>query len=251
MAVSLRGYDIHVYPLKHPGCYGRLWDKVTKVHSISRHLLERAWESGLPEAIPNQIITPAVRTPLPAKENFEFQMPLNLLTVARLTWIKGLNYALQAVALLKAQGLDIHYTIIGEGPEREHLLHEIHELRLTNQVTLAGKLSHSEALTSMRNADIYLQPSLNEGFCNAVLEAQAMGCLCVVSDVGALPENILHNYTGWLVTPKKPEEVVNKINYVFNLPVKEREFISYNARKRVTEKFAMEQHVSHWSLFYQ
>ena len=42
MGVSLRGYDINVYPLKNPNCYDLLWEKVDKVHSISYSLLEKA-----------------------------------------------------------------------------------------------------------------------------------------------------------------------------------------------------------------
>ncbi|MBK7870836.1 MAG: glycosyltransferase family 4 protein [Saprospiraceae bacterium] len=53
--------------------------------------------------------------------------------------------------------------------------------------------------TYYEKADIYLQYSIQEGFCNAVLEAQAMGLLCIVSDAEGLPENILHGQTGWVV----------------------------------------------------
>ena len=50
-----------------------------------------------------------------------------------------------------------------------------------------------EIKISLNNSDVYLQYSVQEGFCNAVLEAQAMGLLCVVSDGGALPENVIDN----------------------------------------------------------
>jgi colanic acid/amylovoran biosynthesis glycosyltransferase len=251
MAVSLRGYDIHVYPLKHPGCYGRLWNKVNKVHSISHHLLDRARELGLAENVPRHVITPAVNTQLPVRVNSEFHTPLQVLTVSRLTWIKGLNYALQAIALLKAQGLDIHYTITGEGQEREHLLHEIHELNLDNQVTLKGKRSHSETLASMQKADIYLQPSLNEGFCNAVLEAQAMGLLCVVSDAGALRENVINQITGWTVPARNSSRLAEKIMEVLRLSDKEKEKIRRQAADRVKNNFSIDRHINEWMIFYE
>ncbi|TFB13069.1 glycosyltransferase, partial [Microbacterium sp. 3H14] len=47
MAVSFRGYDINVYPLKHAGCYKKLWQQVDKVHSISEFLIQKAYALGL------------------------------------------------------------------------------------------------------------------------------------------------------------------------------------------------------------
>ena len=47
MGVSLRGYDINIYPLKNHNCYSLLWQKVDKVHSISYSLLKKAEKYGL------------------------------------------------------------------------------------------------------------------------------------------------------------------------------------------------------------
>lgn len=251
LAASFRGYDINVYPLKHPACYSTLLKSLDKVHSISHHLVNRARMLGMPGSLPVQIITPAVGNNLPAKTNFEFGQPLQLATVARLTWIKGLSYALQAVAQLVKTGIQIHYTIIGEGPDREYLLHEIHALELTNHVTLAGKLPHADTLNQMRQSDIYLQPSLNEGFCNAVLEAQAMGCLCVASRVGGLEENIEHGVTGWLFEPRSPIALAEAVVMLVKLPLEERINISSQARQRVAAEFQMDNHLLQWRSFYE
>ena len=72
------------------------------------------------------------------------------------------------------------------------------------KVSFKGKLAHMEVKKAMEQADIYLQYSLQEGFCNAVLEAQAMGLLCIVSDAEGLPENVLHGQTGWVVPKRQP-----------------------------------------------
>ena len=60
MAVSFRGYDINVYPLKHPGCYDEIWSKVDKVHSISDDLYKKALLLGLGRNISYTKITPAI-----------------------------------------------------------------------------------------------------------------------------------------------------------------------------------------------
>ena len=46
-AVSLRGFDISLYPYKHMGCYDLLWDKIDKVHTISEDLYQKALHLGL------------------------------------------------------------------------------------------------------------------------------------------------------------------------------------------------------------
>jgi colanic acid/amylovoran biosynthesis glycosyltransferase len=251
MGVSFRGYDINVYPLKNPACYTRLWKNVNKVHSISNYLIKRARAFGLSDSTAFQIIAPAVTQSFAAKTNFEFGQHLQIVTVARLTWIKGLSIALQAMAQLLKSGIQIHYTVVGEGPDREFLLHEIHELGLTKHVTLAGKFSHADTLIQIQNSDIYLQPSLNEGFCNAVLEAQAMGCLCVASRVGGLLENIEDGVTGWLVEPRNPDALTERIVQLIKLPLIERTAVSTQARQRVASHFQTDKHLLQWKSFYE
>ena len=60
MGVSLRGYDICIYPLKHNGCFEKVWDKVDKIHSISNDLLEVAKEQGLTKNTHQVLIQPGV-----------------------------------------------------------------------------------------------------------------------------------------------------------------------------------------------
>lgn len=250
MAVSFRGYDINVFPLKNPGCYTNLWKRVDQIHSISRYLLQRAYELGLPQQKPSYIITPALATPLNPKTDFELNDPVRILTVARLTWIKGLEYGIQAIAKLKKAGAKVRYTIVGGGPEYENLLAERDSLDLQNEVIFAGELTHAEAIEHMRESDIYIQPSINEGFCNAVVEAQAMGCLCVVSNVGALPENVVNKETGWLFPPRDSTTLAETILRIINMPRIDRLAISTKARQRVLELFQIQKHMESWNRFY-
>ncbi len=92
----------------------------------------------------------------------------------------------------------------------------------------------------MNESDIYLQTSLQEGFCVSVLEAQAAGLLCVVSDVEGLKENVVDGSTGWIVNRRDPEAFANKIVEVINLSDDKRKEIALNARKRVETDFKIE-----------
>lgn len=251
MAVSFRGYDINVFPLQNPGCYAKLWNRVDQVHSISKYLLQRAFELGLPQQKPSYIITPALSAPLNPKTDFELHDPVRILTVARLTWIKGLEYGIETMARLKADGLHLQYTVVGDGAEYEKLLAQTETLGLKEDVIFAGKLSHKETLLQMRECDVYIQPSLNEGFCNAVLEAQAIGCLCIASNAGALPENILNDETGWLVEPRDSNKLATVLMRTLKLPINDRIRISKNARKRANSIFDLSSHIDSWQKFYR
>jgi glycosyltransferase involved in cell wall biosynthesis len=60
-------------------------------------------------------------------------------------------------------GLDLHYTIAGEGPHRDALLSAINELSLGSNVTLVGTLSEAEVFQLLSNADTFLLPSTGSG----------------------------------------------------------------------------------------
>ncbi|WP_323788710.1 glycosyltransferase family 4 protein [Psychroserpens sp.] len=254
MAVSFRGFDINVYPIKHPSCYDLLWKNVDKVHSISNDLLQKAYVHGLSKDVPFKIIMPAVdMSNLNLIRNYTSQnKKLQIVTVARLNWIKGLDLAINAIKILKDEGLDFDYHIIGSGTpiEKERYRLQLHQLQLENEVFLHGKLSHDDVLSKLNSADIYLQSSIQEGFCNAVLEAQALGLLCVVTDAGGLNENIVHEKTGWIVPNGAPKLLANKIVEVNNLSTERKNEVSKNAISRVKHNFNVEQQQMQFADFY-
>ena len=254
MALSLRGYDIAIYPLKHPGCYDLLWQRVDKVHTISDDLLSLAYQNGLSRALPIQKITPAIdanqfqrSVSLPAR----FKNPLRLLTVARLHWKKGLEHTLEALALLKKAGVTFHYTIVGAGEEYERLAFAAHQLGIREQVEFKGQLPHDAVKAAMQDADIYIQYSISEGFCNAVLEAQGMGLLCIVSDAEGLPENVLHGQTGWVVPKRQPELLFQQILDVTQKSPADLLVIREQAMERTRREFNLEKQQREFVQFYQ
>ncbi|WP_375234800.1 glycosyltransferase family 4 protein [Winogradskyella sp.] len=254
MAVSCRGYDMDVYPLKNPNCYSLIWVNVDKVHAISKYMLTRAVENGMLNTTENSIITPAINTSL-FQDNIEKQIdkikPVRITTTARLHWVKGLDYTLEALALLKTKGIKFNYEILGEGSEYESLRFAVHELGLEDNVSLVGKLSHKETLKKLQETDIYIQYSNSEGFCNAVLEAQAMGCFCIVSDGGALPENVLNNETGWVVPKRNPVALVEAISMVLNMDKLALKAVRNIARERVLKEFAIKTQIQSFIDFYE
>lgn len=254
MAVSFRGYDINVYPLKFKGCYDLLWKKVDKVHSISNFLINRAIQFGMPKDLDINIITPAVapsffETPL----NIKPFKKIKIVTVARFNWIKGLDIAIETMCLLKKNGIEFEYHIIGSGSESEceRYKFQVIEQQLENNIFFHGRLTHNETKELLLNSSIYLQTSLSEGFCNATLEAQALGLLCIVSDRGGLSENIVDKKTGWTVFKTNPAGFEKSIKEVISLSESKKNEIRTNAKSRVALEFNIKKQQEEFLSFYE
>jgi colanic acid/amylovoran biosynthesis glycosyltransferase len=240
-SVSFRGYDISRYPLRHPGCYNILWKKINKVHVISQSLHKDAIHLGLPPNVSWKLVTPAVDASRFAVEMQpkNFHTPLRLLTVGRIHWVKGYEYVLEALSLLRSRNISFQYTIVGDGPDHDRIVLASKQLQLDDQIIFAGKVAHETLQLYYSDADIYLQYSLHEGFCNAVLEAQASGLPCVVSNAGGLPENVIHEKTGWVVPSRSPELLSQKITEVMQMDAGEILQIRKNAVDHVTRNFSI------------
>ncbi len=252
MAVSFRGFDLYLSPLKHPNCYDALFTKDVRYHVLSQGMKQTLLDYKID---PNQIyiIPPAVDIEFfnPNKETVTNQNEvLKIITVARLHWIKGLDYILEALAILKERGIPFEYTIIGDGDQKERLLFAAHQFDLTDTVKFVGRLSPNKVKAFFEESELYLQYSFQEGFCNATLEAQAMGLLCVVSDVESLNENVLDGLTGWIVPKRDPKALAQKIIEVAQLPMSEKHRITQNAINRVKENFNLEQQHREFLKFY-
>ena len=253
MAVSIRGYDISIYPVKYPGCYDLLWKRIDGLHYISDDLLKLAIENGLTKDINRKKITPAIDTAL-FKSNSLKKLPsdgkIKILTVARLSWKKGIVYTLRSLSILKKKGLSFTYTIVGNGIERERIIYAIDELGLTEDVNLTGSIDQSKIADLLNNTDLYIQYSVQEGFCNAVLEAQSAGCICIVSDAGGLPENVIHEQTGWVVPKRNPVALAEQIEAILRTDTDELMQIKNAAVNRVQEEFNLEKQRKEFIEFY-
>ena len=253
MGVSFRGYDISIYPLKHKFCYHKCWDKIDKVHSISKDLLVTAYELGLNKNTHSSIINPAINTKqfISRKKNRNKNRKIRFLSVARLHWKKGIEYTLQSLSILKSRGLLFSYTIVGSGVEYERLMYAVYQLGLDQEVIFAGKVLYEEINQYYENSEIYLQYSIQEGFCNAVLESQSMGLITLVSDAEGLAENVIDHQTGWVVRKRSPELLANKIEYILSLPKKKINEVKANAISRIQSEFDLELQQRKFLKFYK
>jgi len=132
-------------------------------------------------------------------------------TVANFYKTKGLEYLIEAVKILNAERKiqDVAFVIIGDGTEKENLKSQISNLKLEKRILLTGRLP--DARKYLAAFDIFVLPSVKEGFPWALLEAMAAKLPVVATSVGAVPEIIEDGKNGFLVEPRKPELLAQKI----------------------------------------
>jgi len=250
MAVSFRGFDLYLSPLKHQECYKLLFLKKVYYHVLSNKMKLILINKGISKSMIS-VITPALDvTYFQPKRLRQLSQPIQMVTVARLHWVKGLEYTLESLAILKKNGLEFKYTIIGDGDEYERLIFLVHQLGIKKQVMFKGKISQIEVKKELERADIYIQYSVQEGFGNAALEAQAMGLLCVVSDADGLNENVLDAKTGWVVPRRNPLALANTITKIIEMPFVDQKKIQENAMNRIKKEFHISKQQQSFVSFY-
>ncbi len=132
-------------------------------------------------------------------------------TVANFYKTKGLEYFIEAIKLLRTEPAIMHtaFVIIGNGPEKEKLGLQIKESGIKDKIFLAGRLP--DARKYLAAFDIFVLPSVKEGFSWALLEAMAAKLPVVATNVGAAPEIIEDGKNGFVIEPCKPEPLAQKI----------------------------------------
>ena len=119
-----------------------------------------------------------------------------LLTVGRLTHQKAYDIALDALYLLRKQGRQVSWYILGEGPERAALEKKREELSLEDAFFLPGAVKNPYPW--YRQTDLYVHATRFEGKSIAIQEAQVLGCAILASDSNGNKEQIVDGVDGIL-----------------------------------------------------
>ena len=135
---------------------------------------------------------------------------LTIMFVGRLDPIKGVKYLIQAMSIVKNYQ-NIKLIVIGDGEEKKELKELVSMLNLSDCVYFTGLIDNEKIPEYMSQADIFVLPSLSEGFPVASLEAMASGLPIVATNVGGLPDIIEDGVNGYLVEPRNPVQLAEKI----------------------------------------
>ncbi|MEO1083257.1 MAG: glycosyltransferase family 4 protein [Acidobacteriota bacterium] len=251
--VSFRGFDVNYVGLDDPGYYDDVWRHADALHFLGADLRRRALRRGCPIEKPHALIPPAVDADAfsaPERDPFSGDRPLRLLSVGRLEWKKGHDYALRTVRLLLDRGVDVRLRILGGGEWLGALSFMRHQLGLDDHVDIPGPRPHAEVRRELRSADLFLHLSVSEGFGNAVLEAQASGLPVVASDADGLGENVGVGETGLLVARRDPAAAADAVESLARDPRRLKRFGDAGPG-RVRRKFTLERELDGFEALYR
>jgi colanic acid/amylovoran biosynthesis glycosyltransferase len=178
--------------------------------------------------------------------------PLEILSVGRIAWEKGYEFALDAVRHVRDAGVPVHYTIVGAGAYEEAVRFAArqHGLLQDGTVTFAGAVGREATTAYYRRADIFLHAALQEGFGNSVIEAQAMALPVVTSDANGLPENVADGVTGFVVPRRDPQALADKVLLLARDPAL-RTRLGQAGRERAVTHFNLRNYTPQFLQLYQ
>ena len=233
--LSLRGTHITISPIadshlaKH---YFEYFPKVDGFHAVSNSIKMEAIKFGANPSKIKVVYSGLDTKKLPFSSRVVENKTLKILSIGRSHWVKGYTYALEAFSLLKKDNFQFQYTIIGVDVDEE-LLFQKSELGLDSEVVFKKSLPFQNVLQAIRESDILLLSSVEEGIANVVLEAMATGTIVLSTHCGGMDEVIRNGENGFLVPIRNPKAIADTIKVISKLSKEEKETITINARSTI------------------
>ncbi len=155
------------------------------------------------------------------RADFSSTPPL-IVAVGRLIAKKGFADLLRACRLLMERGQSFRCEIVGEGPLEQELREQIVQLDLEGRVGLPGAKPQHEIRELLAAATVFVMPSVLDpdgGMDNlptVIMEAMAAGLPVVSTSIGGIPEMVIQNETGFLVSPGDAAALAGAIEKMIN-----------------------------------
>jgi glycosyltransferase involved in cell wall biosynthesis len=168
-------------------------------------------------------------------------------TIANLYPTKGIKYLIDAAKEVVAKFSTVKFMVIGEGKKRKNLELRIKNLGLRDNFFLLGQVPNAEDY--LHKFNLFVLPSLKEGFPYTILEAMQAGLPIVATRVGGIPEAISNEKQGLLVPPKDKKALANALLRLLKNPQLACE-LGENAKARAKD-FTLEKMIAKTEKIYE
>ena len=207
----------------------RLVQGSNTIFSLSWYIARSAIQSGVP-AEKISVLPPAFEPRWESKNSFKLPKWLAariarktiLLSVGPLVARKGLEKAIEAMAILRERHSQIHYVIAGSGPELAYLKEHTAVLRLKEHVSFTGLIDDDFLGALLKRSYIFLQPGAkrdddSESLGMVFMEAAWFALPVVATKLGGVEEIVIDQVTGLLCDPDDANDIQSLASSVHNL----------------------------------
>jgi len=248
--VTAHGYDVYDLPFRSELWFQRVkfvFDSADHVITVSKSNYEVLTNkisvshekvSIIPNGYSSSLFRPMDKTL--ARQTLG--LPINrkiLLNVANLVPIKGHAYLIEAMKEVIKVRQDVSLVIVGDGQLRKKLETQAKKLNLESYIKFVGARPHEEIPLWMNAADLFVLPSLREGFGVVQIEAMAVGTPVVATINGGSEEIIVSDDYGLLCPPADSRCLATKILTALNRTW-DKEGITKYARRFTWDRVATE-----------
>ena len=235
-----------VYPL-----FSRIFTKANMIQVISTYLGKWARDMGFKgplELVPNAVNTAHFSQEYSKEELSELKKMESFLqagdkimiTTSRL--VKK-NATDDVIKSLKYLPKNVKFVVLGNGPDLKMLQNLAKNEGVAERVNFLGLVDHKEMPKYLKISDIFIRPSLSEGFGNSFVEAMAAGLPVIATQEGGIADFLFDSErnpdkepTGWAVDPRDPEGIAKAVKKILNNPEQTAKTIA-NAKKLALEKY--------------
>lgn len=234
--LTLQEGDTVSYPKERAGIlwlfvgslFGKIFTKADCIQCISKFLADWAKDMGKKDCVlivPNGIDTGKSVKSIKSKVHKVKSQKKIIITTSRLVYKNGIDVLIEAMALLKKEGLtnNIQCQILGSGQDEEKLKELTRVSELSNEVVFLGHINQEVVYDYLANADIFVRMSRSEGLGISFLEAMGAGLPIIGTCVGGIPDFLKDpadvgedKATGIFAKVDDPKDLADKIRMLIN-----------------------------------
>jgi len=156
--------------------------------------------------------------------------------------VYGIAYLIMAAKLVVSRKKDVVFIIGGDGPLLNCHKELAGKLGIKDHILFTGAIPRDIIPKYYAASDIVVVPSLQESWGLAATEAMACGKPVIASNVGGLPDQIIDGFNGFLVPPRDPKAIADRILYLLENPSVAKR-MGRNSRELAEEKYNIEKRV--------
>jgi glycosyltransferase involved in cell wall biosynthesis len=168
-----------------------------------------------------------------------------LLFVGQWLITKGTRYLVQAYEKLAAQDPDYHLVIVGAFKTKDDVQKDI-PAHLMDRISVYPQIDHDHVISYYQQADLFLFPSLSEGFSRALIEAMMTGLPVISTTAGSGIDFLKHEENAWIIPFSDADAIADAVSKLKDNRVL-RQKLGTAAQQIAAEQFLSENAIASWA----